>query len=548
MPTIAELLKQDRKEDLWQMCCGYVGLSIEQFMTIQKRLLQEQIELLNHCDLGKKIMRGARPQTIEEFREQVPLTAYADYLPELAEQREDILPEKPAFWIRTSGKSGEYHCKWVPISESYANELSIVMYGLGNLSNCKDWHDTSNFPNHPKLVYTVAPRPYTSGALACVLSLQAPVEYLPPIEVAESLSFEERIELGFSMALSRGLEFFFGLSLVLVAVGEKFRDSSGKVDILPLLTKPKKLLRLAKGLIKSKIARRPMLPKDLWNIKGIISSGLDSQVYREKIKELWGRYPLDVYGSTEGSIMATQTWDYGTMTFTSSLNFYEFIPEKEHIKNRLDSSYQPKTVLLDEVKPEENYEIVLTNFHGGAMVRYRIGDMIRIDALRNDNLGIELPQMSFVGRADDLIDFGVTRLTEKLIWQAIENTGIPYADWTARKEVGEHMSLHIFIELKDNCPATETEIATAIGKEIKRLDASFIATKSDVGGYLDFEIEITSIPEGAFADYIARRRAEGSELAHLKPPHINPSDGVLSLLMSNKKEASAVEAGVQVAD
>ena len=74
MPRAVELLQQGRNEELWQMCCGFLSLNLEQFMAIQKRLLLEQIELLNRCTLGKKIMRGAKPQTVEEFQEQVPLT------------------------------------------------------------------------------------------------------------------------------------------------------------------------------------------------------------------------------------------------------------------------------------------------------------------------------------------------------------------------------------------------------------------------------------------------------------------------------------------
>ena len=536
-----ELLRQGRNEELWQMCCGFLSLNLEQFMTIQKRLLSEQIELLNRCPLGNKIMPGATVESVEEFRALVPLTTYADYCPELLEKREDALPAKPVFWIRTSGKSGEYHCKWVPVSPIFAREMSVVMYGVGILSSCKGWYDTSGLSERPRVVYTVAPRPYTSGAMASMLEEQTEVDYLPPIEESESLDFEERIKLGFKYALSQGLDYFFGLSMVLVAVGNKFSQPSDKLDIRPLLSQPKALLRLTKGLLKSKLARRPMLPRDLWSVKGIMSGGLDSGVYREKIKELWGRYPLDVYTGTEGGIIATQTWDYAGMTFIPNLNFLEFIPEREYFKWQLDHTYQPETVLLDEVKPGENYEVVMTNFHGGAMVRYRPGDMVRITSLRNENLGINIPQMAFVGRADNLLDFGVTRLTEKIIWQAIENTRISYEDWVARKEISDRMTLRLFIELKNGVSTTETQVAAAIEEQLKRLDSSFVATHNDVGSYLDFSPKVTFLPKGAFANYIARRRAEGAELAHLKPPHINPSDKVLALLLLKPRVEVAAE-------
>ena len=47
-------------------------------------------------------------------------------------------------------------------------------------------------------------------------------------------------------------------------------------------------------------------------------------------------------------------------------------------------------------------------------------------------------------------------------------------------------------------------------------------------------LEVTLLPQGAFSSYIAQRQAEGADLGHLKPPHINPSDEVLSLLGAPK--------------
>src|SRR4030042_378810 len=109
-----ELFRQGRHEELWQMCCGFIDLSLEQFMATQRRLLLEQIELLKNCELGRKLMRGAMPETVEEFRERVPLTTYADYYPELPEYREDALPAKPILWQHSTGRSVEYGLKLIP--------------------------------------------------------------------------------------------------------------------------------------------------------------------------------------------------------------------------------------------------------------------------------------------------------------------------------------------------------------------------------------------------------------------------------------------------
>ncbi len=54
-------------------------------------------------------------------------------------------------------------------------------------------------------------------------------------------------------------------------------------------------------------------------------------------------------------------------------------------------------------------------------------------------------------------------------------------------------------------------------------------------------IEVTLLPAGVFANYKGQRQAEGADLAHLKPPHINPSDKVLSLLGAKARAAPGVE-------
>ena len=544
MSKIQELLRHGRHEELWQMCCGFIDLNLEQFMAIQKRLLLEQIEMLSNCELGRKVMRGAMPETVEEFREQVPLTTYIDYCPELLEQREDVLPVKPVHWARTSGRSGEYPFKWAPISRRVWEEMGPLLCAGRIFATCQRKGDVSSISLNSKLLYATAPLPYTTGVIAYKCEEEFGYKYLPSPRESEGMSFTERLEEGFWLALSEGMDGFYGLSAVLVAIGERFKKGTGNVKFSTLLSHPKALPRLMKGLIKSKLARRQMLPKDLWSIKGIACGGTDSFVYREKIKDMWGVRPLDSYAATESLIIAIQTWDYEGMTFIPNLNFLEFIPEAEYSKWRLDHYYQPKTVLLDEVKAGENYEIVITNFHGGAMVRYRLGDIVRITSLRNEKLGIDIPQMAFERRADDLIDLGFIRLTERVIWQAIENISIPYVDWTARKEVAEgRPALHLYLELKDGYIASEKGVATAVYEQIKKLDDGFIHYDlPSIERLLNFKpIEITLLPEGAFANYMAQRQAEGADLAHLKPPHINPSDKALSWLGTKVEAVPEVE-------
>ena len=528
MSREAELIVQGKNEELWQRCCGFTDLSLEDCMSIQRRLLLEQIELLKRCKLGKSIMHWADSKTVEEFRRQVPLTTYADYEPFLLTKNERALPGKPMFWQHTSGRSGEYPFKWAPVTARQFEEVRALLFACLAFSCCKQKGEIA-YKRKDKFLYALAPPPYTTGSLISAGPHEV-FDFLPPVKAAEGMSFEDRVQLGFKMALFEGLDLFFALSSVIVAIGERFSQRNGKINIKPLLSKPKVLYRLLNGLIKSKLARRPMLPKDIWRLKGLIATGSDSSVFREKIKEMWGRYPLDVYAGTEGLIMATQTWDYQGMTFIPHLNFLEFIPEEESLKSRADPSYQPNTLLLDEVKPGEKYELVITSFHGGPFIRYKLGDMIRITSLRNEQLNIDIPQMVFHARVDDMIDIaGFTRLTERVIWQAIENTGLAYAEWTVRKEAAEKPILHLYLELKEDGHITPEQVATSVHEQLKRLDAPYADLESFIGLR---PLEVTLLPRNAFQGYMLRQQAAGADLAHLKPPHINPSNGIIDCLIN----------------
>jgi hypothetical protein len=527
MTTEAELLVQGKNEELWQRCCSFIDLSLEDCMNIQRRLLQEQLKLLRRCKLGKSIMQGTEPETMEEFRKLVPLTTYADYEPFLLTKNERSLPQKPLFWQHTSGRSGEYPFKWVPVTKRQFAELRSLLFACLTFACCGRKGEIS-YKRKDRFLYALAPPPYTTGALIHA-SPHELFEFLPPVKAAETMSFEDRVQLGFKMALSEGLDLFFALSSVLVAIGERFQNNK-KIELKPLLGNPRALARLLKGITKSKLARRPLMPKDIWKLKGLVSTGSDGSVFREKVKEMWGRYPLDVYGGTEGIIIATQTWDYEGMTFIPHLNFLEFIPERESLKSRDDPFYQPETLLLDEITPGEKYELAITNFYGGPLIRYKLGDMIQVTAQRNEKLGIDIPQMVFHARVDDMIDIaGFTRLTEKVIWQAIENSGVNYKEWTIRKELKEIPILHLYLELGENGHVNEEQIARAIHRELKRLDAPY----ADLEAFLGLRpLEVTILPENAFQGYTARQQAAGADLAHLKPPHINPSDGVIDCLVS----------------
>lgn len=530
MLKASELLRQGRTEDLWQMCCGFLDLTIDEFMAIQERLLMRQIDLLAECPLGKRLMKGRKPESIDEFRRIVPITTYRDYTPELSEKREDVLPAKPEMWIHSSGWSDEYSYKWVPASRDFVQELSYLTYGVGLLSCCKGRGIIPKVPKIINILYSVAPRPYMSGTLADVIQLQTPIRYLPDVEESRGLSFEERIKKGLELSLEDRMDYFFGLSLVLKTVGDKFVESSGKTNLVHYLKQPKSFMKITRGYLKSRLKKRSLLPKDIWNLKGIITSGVDSSIYREQIEHMWGRSPLDIYSCTEGGIIATQAWDYSGMTFVPNTNFLEFLPEDEQVRLDMDSTYMPRTLLLSEVRANQSYELIITNFHGGVMTRYRIGDMVTITSLTSETTGIQLPQMAFERRVDSHIDFYFVRLSERSIWKALESCCICYEDWFAYKDPGSQ-ELKLYLELKESNGLTKNEVSERVRKALVQ-SSNAENVDDNLANMTSFSTSIEFLPRGTFERYRAMKQSEGADLAHLKPPHINPPAHILETLIN----------------
>ncbi len=64
------------RDELWHRYCGFLDLSIDEFMEIQERLLMDEIKLVAGSTLGRKIMGKRRPKSVEEFRRRGPFTTY----------------------------------------------------------------------------------------------------------------------------------------------------------------------------------------------------------------------------------------------------------------------------------------------------------------------------------------------------------------------------------------------------------------------------------------------------------------------------------------
>ena len=518
MRNLREMLREEDYDGIWKSYLGFLDLSLDEFMEIQERLLLEQIDLLSKCKLGKKFLGKKVPKTIDEFRRVVPLTTYSDYADTLLNKKEEDLPSVPKEWVQTTWKGGKQPIKLAPYSEVMIEEHTKMFLSSLMLSTSKK-RGHFNLRNFDRFLYGMAPKPYLTGYAPYILQNEVDFEYLPGIEQAEKLSFRDRNKVGFKLAIKHGADLFFGLSSVLVKIGEAYADSSNSSSKLPFPGSIKQAGKMIKAWYKKKIKKQELLPKDLFEFKGIVCGGTDSDTYKSKIEYYYGITPLEIFGGTESAAVATETWSRNGLTFFPDVNFLEFIPESELNKEAEDSSYEPSTVLFNELETNGIYELVITKLRGGAFVRYRIGDLMKCVGQENVEDSIALPQVKYLDRVQNIIDLsGFTRITKQLVGDALKLENISPNNWTACKEFGESTPyLSIYLENEEGL--SYSDIYKRVNQRMRDLDNDY----KDVHELLGHDpLKVTVLKVGTF---------EKLKEMEISIPSINPTSEQIDKLL-----------------
>jgi len=525
---------------LWQEYCGFLDLDMDAYMTIQNRLLLEQISLWSHCELGKQILNGKRPETIDEFRKVMPLSTYGDYADILLQKKGEMLPDQPVLWIQTTWEGGKQPIKVAPYTKGMldtyrSNMIACLMLSTSSEKGKFDVRVTD------KILYGLAPLPYATGLFPLLLNEEIGIEFLPPVREAEKMSFSERNKAGFKLGLRKNIDYFFGLgsvtyfiSLSLSSMGKTSSQSNTANDAktsimscsLPMLGK----LILAKYRCKKE--NRDLKPKDLFKLKGFMVAGTDNHCYKDDLEDLWGIRPMEIFAGTEPSCIGTETWTRNGMYFFPDACFYEFIPEDEMNRSIDDVSYQPKTYLMNEVISGEKYELVISVLKGGAFMRYRVGDVYRCIGLENDDDKTRIPRFQYIDRIPTIIDIaGFTRISEHSIKSAVDLSGLDIKEWIAVKEYNKQNRpfLHMYVEI-----SVSSISSRGLSKEIlkehltvyfKYVDHDY----KDLKHILGMEpLEITILKSGSFAEY---EKQTGRKMRH-----INPSVYHIKELLSIEKQ------------
>ena len=232
MNSAAELLRQGRTTEIWQKYCGFIELTLEEFMHIQQRLLLEQLELLQRLALwaGDCCATRSPPRSrssAEPSRSRLTTTICRNW----RRSARKMLPARPVAWIRTSGRTGEFPCKWAPVPKAFYDSMGRYFLGTQILSGARYRGDV-NIAEGDVYLYTAAPPPFLTGTVLRAGRDEFPFHFVPSIEDAETMEFQERMEKAFQMAMETGIDYFLGHGIGARCYGRSLLQTVGQPERL----------------------------------------------------------------------------------------------------------------------------------------------------------------------------------------------------------------------------------------------------------------------------------------------------------------------------
>ena len=157
-------IKENSSRQIWQEYCGFMDLDIDSYMAIQNRLMSEQLRVWSESGLGRSLLKGRSYRTIDEFRDNFPLTTYDDYADILLAKRESMLPDKPVIWIQTTWEGGIKPIKVAPYTRSMLDTYRHNLSALTILISAKE-KGQINVEKGDRVLYGGAPLPYMTGLI-----------------------------------------------------------------------------------------------------------------------------------------------------------------------------------------------------------------------------------------------------------------------------------------------------------------------------------------------------------------------------------------------
>lgn len=407
---------------------------------VQERFLLGLIKAHRHTEFGLKY-KFDEIQTIEQFRQQIPILPYSSYEPYLeriAQGEQNILTaDKVVYLTLTSGSTGKK--KMIPTTRRSQNAFrTATLTSIGFLNDAlrskglqfgkllvtnstQIWgHTSAGIPYGPasagvlrmdKFIY----EQFFANPYEAIQIIDSPTRHYVCLLFALREPLMRGMIANFPMLILRTCNYLEKYAEELIQDIEKGTIADW-LEIEPELrmkleqqwsSDPIRAAQL-KEILKTE---GKLTPKLVWSDLAVVANarGGTSDFYFERFPLYFKDTPIfgAVFSSAEGMFSIYHDVDNDGSVLALESGFFEFIPEEQwELK-------QPKTLLSTEVKPGERYRILTTSY--GGFYRYDIGDVIEVIGFYE-----QAPIIVFRHRQGGLISSTTEKTTEAHATQVMQ--------------------------------------------------------------------------------------------------------------------------------
>lgn len=524
-------------KELWDRYCGFIYQDFQKQVEYNREKANFYFKKIRNT----RLLEAVGAKGAENIR-QVPVTTYDDYsFLRLFEERIrrletattkdrnetlaeyymrigrigvepflEYLPGEFQSCVKTSGTTAR--SKWLIWTRLFRD--AYLEIGISPLvMACSEHTGDTSLRLGDAVLNMGAPPPYFSGWTLYFLCELFRFKAYPPFEVTDWTSdIKRRIWIALKkIDQAKEKIALIGTTASLLFLIVKYitdRESFYKEYWETLGIGATKLFMLFK-FINAKMFWKPRDIKEILPVKGLICSGFDSKMYIELFKRNFGMEPLNLYGASEiGFPMYGTVEDRYNMVLDLRAGFFEFLDvEKGNVLG------------VEELKKWRDYSLIATPF-GSCVIRYRIGDVFRVEDFRDDGM----PIFSIVGREGYSFDiYGYFRIDESLATRVMIKSGLTSSeDWCFAKIIEPNEKVCVLVEKE-----RDYDEETAAGLIFRAL----FDESEDFRNFIrDFKtrkptdvIKVEYLRRGAFKRYSNSRLKMGLPYGQVKPLKVIPT-------------------------
>jgi hypothetical protein len=458
---------------------------------VQEQTFLYLLKQASQTEWGKKYSYSAIKNP-EQFRQQVPISAYEDlfpYIERTMKGEQNILWSSQIQWFSKSSGTTNARSKFIPVSQESLQHC--------NYQGGKDMI-ALYVENHPKTKVFLGKSLSIGGSLqqnhlnsqtqygdiSAVIMKNLPfwAEYLrtPSLKTALMDKWEDKIMAMAAETMKVNVTSIAGVPTWTIVLIQKILELSGKQNICEVWKNLEVFFHGAVAFTPYRQLFKTLIPSSNMN-------------YMEVYNASEGFFALQDQRNSEEMLLML---DYGV--------YYEFIP-MEFIDQE-----NPKVIGLDQVELGKNYAILLSTNAG--LWRYKIGDTVRFTSISPYRIKISGRTKHFINAFGEEV---VVENAETALTKACEATSAIVSNFTAApvylqaNESGYTQGGHEWVIEFENQPTDIQLFAEVLDNTLRQINSDYDAKRYQNIALVAPKIHVA--PKGTFYAWLKQKNKLGGQ-------------------------------------